>query len=44
MKKVKIKTKIQKDIKLNGNKQDIEHIVSTLLDDSIFKVFILIKD
>ena len=34
-KKVKIKTNIQKDIKLNGNKQDIEHIVSTLLDNAI---------
>ena len=34
-KKVKIKTNIQKDIKLNGNKQDIEHIVSTLLYNAI---------
>ena len=34
-KKVKINTNIQKDIKLNGNKQDIEHIVSTLLDNAI---------
>lgn len=34
-KKVKIVTKIQKDIMLNGNKQDIEHIVSTLLDNAI---------
>ena len=34
-KKVKIITNIQKDIKLNGNKQDIEHIVSTLLDNAI---------
>lgn len=34
-KKVKIITKIQKDIMLNGNKQDIEHIVSILLDNAI---------
>ena len=34
-KKVKIITNIQKGIKLNGNKQDIEHIVSTLLDNAI---------
>lgn len=34
-KKVKINTNIQKNIKLNGNKQDIEHIVSTLLDNAI---------
>lgn len=34
-KKVKIITNIQKGIKLNGNKQDIEHIVSTMLDNAI---------
>ena len=34
-KQIKISTKIQKNIKLNGNKQDIEHIVSTLLDNAI---------
>lgn len=34
-KKVKIVINIQEDIKLNGNKQDIEHIVSTLLDNAI---------
>ena len=34
-KKVKIITKIQKDVVINGNKQDIEHIVSTLLDNAI---------
>ena len=34
-KKIKIVTKIQNDIVLNCNKQDIEHIVSTLLDNAI---------
>ena len=34
-KQVKIITKIQNNIILNGNKQDIEHIVSTLLDNAI---------
>ena len=32
---IKIVTKIQKEISINGNKQDIEHIVSTLLDNAI---------
>lgn len=34
-KKIKIITKVQNDIILKGNKQDIEHIVSTLLDNAI---------
>lgn len=34
-KKVKIVTRIQKNIILNGNRQDVEHIVSTLLDNAI---------
>ena len=34
-KQVKIITKIQNNIILNGNKQDIEHIISTLLDNAI---------
>ena len=34
-KQIKIVTKIQKEISINGNKQDIEHIVSTLLDNAI---------
>ncbi len=34
-KQVKIITKIRNNIILNGNKQDIEHIVSTLLDNAI---------
>lgn len=34
-KQVKIVTKIQNEININGNKQDIEHIVSTLLDNAI---------
>lgn len=34
-KQVEIKTAIQKDIFMNGNKQDIEHIVSTLVDNAI---------
>ena len=34
-KQVKIVTKIQNEISINGNKQDIEHIVSTLLDNAI---------
>ena len=34
-KQIKIITSIQKDIYINGNKQDIEHIVSTLMDNAI---------
>lgn len=34
-KNVKINSSIQKDITLNGNKQDIEHILSTLIDNAI---------
>ena len=34
-KKIKIITKVQNNIILKGNKQDIEHIVSTLLDNAI---------
>ena len=34
-KQVEIKTNIQNDIYMNGNKQDIEHIISTLLDNAI---------
>lgn len=34
-KQVRIKSKIVKDIIMNGNKEDIEHIVSTLTDNAI---------
>ncbi len=34
-KQVKIKTKIDENITMNGNKEDIEHIVSTLTDNAI---------
>ena len=34
-KQVNIVTNIQNDIYMNGNKQDIEHIVSTLVDNAI---------
>lgn len=34
-KQVNIVTNIQNDIYINGNKQDIEHIVSTLVDNAI---------
>lgn len=34
-KEVTIKSNIEKNIKLNGNKEDIEHIVSTLTDNAI---------
>jgi len=34
-KQVKIVTNIQNDIYINGNKQDFEHIVSTLVDNAI---------
>ena len=34
-KQIKIVTKIKNEISINGNKQDIEHIVSTLLDNAI---------
>ena len=34
-KQVNITTNIQKDIYINGNRQDIEHIVSTLVDNAI---------
>ncbi len=34
-KKIKLTSNIQENIKMNGNKQDIEHIVSTLLDNAI---------
>lgn len=34
-KQIKIVTKIQNEISINANKQDIEHIVSTLLDNAI---------
>lgn len=34
-KKVSIKSKIVKNITMNGNKEDIEHIVSTLTDNAI---------
>lgn len=34
-KQVRIVTNIQNDIYINGNKQDFEHIVSTLLDNAI---------
>ena len=34
-KKVKINTNIQKDIIMKGNKEDIKHILSTLIDNAI---------
>lgn len=34
-KQVKLNSKIQENIMLNGNKEDIEHIISTLLDNAI---------
>ena len=34
-KKIKLTSNIQENIRMNGNKQDIEHIVSTLLDNAI---------
>lgn len=34
-KNVKINTNIQKDIIMNGNKEDIKHILSTLIDNAI---------
>lgn len=34
-KNVKLNTNIQKDIIMNGNKEDIKHILSTLLDNAI---------
>lgn len=34
-KKINIVTKIQENLNFNGNKQDIEHIVSILLDNAI---------
>lgn len=34
-KQVKIKSKISPNITMNGNKEDIEHIVSTLIDNAI---------
>ena len=34
-KKVKLNNNIQENIMLNGNKEDIEHIISTLLDNAI---------
>ena len=34
-KNVKLKTKIQKDIMFKGNPQDLEHILSTLIDNAI---------
>ena len=34
-KQIKIVTKIKNEISINGNKQDIEHIVSTLVDNAI---------
>ena len=34
-KKVEIKTKIQENITMNGDREDIKHIVSTLLDNAI---------
>ena len=34
-KKVKLNNNIQESIMLNGNKEDIEHIISTLLDNAI---------
>lgn len=34
-KKIKINTNIQKDIIINGNKEDIKHRLSTLIDNAI---------
>lgn len=34
-KKVKLSSNIQENVMLNGNKEDIEHIISTLLDNAI---------
>ncbi len=34
-KNVKINTNIQKDVIMNGNKEDIKHILSTLIDNAI---------
>lgn len=34
-KNIKLKSKIQENIILNGNKEDIEHILSTLIDNAI---------
>lgn len=34
-KNVKLSSNIQKEIMMNGNKEDVEHIVSTLLDNAI---------
>ena len=34
-KKVKINSRIQENIKINCNKQDVEHILSTLIDNAI---------
>ena len=34
-KKVKLNSNIEENVMLNGNKEDIEHIVSTLLDNAI---------
>lgn len=48
-KQIRIKSDIAKDIKMNGNKEDVEHIVSTLIDNAIKhtephnEVFIVLK-
>ena len=34
---VKLSSKIQENIMVNGNKEDIEHILSTLIDNAIKK-------
>lgn len=34
-KNIKIKTELQEDVKFNGSKEDIEHILSTLIDNAI---------
>jgi signal transduction histidine kinase len=34
-KNVKLNTKLQENISINGNKEDIEHILSTLIDNAI---------
>lgn len=34
-KKVKLSSNIQENVMINGNKEDIEHIISTLLDNAI---------
>lgn len=34
-KNIKLSSNIQKEIMMNGNKEDVEHIVSTLLDNAI---------